>query len=66
MRDSPNPSWPGQTLKPGEWNEVTYRLRGSAGKTIDYIMLRLDVRNKPADVYEAEFDSIRFDTEVRP
>ena len=57
MRDSPCPSWPNKPLKKGEWSEVMLRLKGSIGKTIDYIMLRVDVRNVPAAIYEAEFDS---------
>lgn len=62
MRTSPYPSWPSRPLRKGEWAEVRVRLTGSVGKTIDYMMLRVDVRNTPAAVYEAAFDSIKIVT----
>lgn len=60
MRSSPNPSWPPpqMKLKKGEWNEICLPLHGSIGKTIDYMMLRVDVRNNPGGIRSAMIDSV--------
>ena len=62
MRLAQKTSWPNLDLKPGEWNEISVSLLGSVGKTIDYMMLRVDVRNVPGTTYEALFDRVRFET----